>query len=102
MQKLQNEYSSILASSKDQNAFCRTFVEMTELEESKDNLQASVRYYDELKDDNSIKLKTLLDDKLAEVIKSSENLYVHIIVFKEHKSNDVYRLIFKYLNNTFL
>lgn len=81
MQKLQNEYSSILASSKDQNAFRQTFIEMAGLEQSKDDLQASVRYYDELKDDNSIKLKTLIDDKLAEVIESSKNLYVYDIIF---------------------
>ncbi|XP_003426910.1 uncharacterized protein LOC100679439 [Nasonia vitripennis] len=79
IQKLQNEYSSILASSKDQNAFCRTFIEMTELEESNDNFQSSVWYYDELKDDNSIKLKTLLDDKLADVIESSKKLEAKVM-----------------------
>lgn len=79
MQKLQNEYSSILASPKDQNAFCKMFVEMVGLEEPKDDLQASVRYYDDLKADNSIKLKMLLDEKLEEVIQSSKHLYVYFI-----------------------
>ena len=72
MQKLQKEYSSILASSKDQNAFCKTFVEMVALDDS--DFQASINYYDELRHDNSEKLKILFEEKLSETIDSSKEL----------------------------
>lgn len=74
MQKMHNEFASITASPKDQNAFCQAFVEMVSLDDSKDDLQASLQYYDELKKDNISKLKALLDEKLLEMIESSKNL----------------------------
>lgn len=70
---MQNEYAPITEAPKDQNAFCQTFVEMASLD-SKDDLQASLQYYDELKKDTISKLKTLLDEKLVKMIESSQYL----------------------------
>lgn len=73
MQGLQNEYSTIVGSPKNQNSFCQILIEMAGLE-SKDSLPASIQYYDDLKDDNSSKLKILFDDKLTEMIDKLKHL----------------------------
>lgn len=81
MQKLQNEFASITNSPKEQNKFCRLFTEMTSIMDSKNDFQESIQYYNDLKNDNDEKLKILLDEKLVQMIESSEELYVLIVCF---------------------
>ncbi|XP_014226525.1 uncharacterized protein LOC106652218 [Trichogramma pretiosum] len=74
MQKMQSEYSSLICSSKNQNAFCKSLIEMSSIDELKEDFYSAEKYYDDLKCDNSEKLKILLDVKLTEMIESSKEL----------------------------
>ncbi|KAL7298272.1 hypothetical protein TKK_0008624 [Trichogramma kaykai] len=74
MQKMQSEYSLLVRSSKNQNAFCKSLIEMSSIDELKEDFDSAEKYYDDLKCDNSEKLKILLDVKLTEMIESSKEL----------------------------
>ncbi|XP_011498632.1 PREDICTED: uncharacterized protein LOC105362830 [Ceratosolen solmsi marchali] len=95
MHKLQNEYESNLASYKDQNIFCQKFVEMIADDNLKDNMLSYLHYYNELRNDNNYKLKSLLDDKILEMIESSKLLEIKITDLIEEEINDCPTLSFR-------
>ena len=66
MLKLENEYTSILSSPKEQNIFYKYLAQLAGPKNNREDVEVLKKFYDELTFDNSNKLIQLYEDKLQE------------------------------------